>query len=357
MRKLQELREKIDRIDDQLLTLINRRATLAVRIGQEKSRQNTSGHFHVPHREREIIDRLIRQSTGPFCADAIESVFREIFSATLALEKPLNIGYLGPETTFSHQAALKHFGHSSSFTPFNNIESIFSAVEQGNCHYGVVPVENSIEGVINLTLDCFVDSPVLICDEAVMGISLNLLSREKSLANIRKIYSHPQPFAQCRAWLNQNLPHAEQAPASSTAQAAEMAEKDEGSAAISGRLAAEVYKLNILAENIQDQTENHTRFLIIGRDKTKRAKRNKTSIMFSIRDESGTLLKALQLFARNKINLTKIQSRPLKNRQWEYLFFVDFEGHIDDKTVARVLAALEKMSLFMRVLGSYPRKN
>ena len=356
MPKLEELRKKIDKIDDQLLKLINQRAALAIQIGREKSRNNIGGHFHVPHREREILDRLAQNNTGPFTSKALESVFREIFSATLALEKPLQIGYLGPETTFSHQAALRHFGHGSLFTPFSNIESIFAAVEKGECHYGVVPVENSTEGVVNLTLDCFVDSPVLICDEAVMEISLNLLSTEKNLQDIRKVYSHSQPFAQCRAWLNQNLPRAEQIPTTSTANAAVIAKEEPGSAAIAGKLAAEVYRLNLVANDIQDRADNHTRFLIIGLDQTKKARHNKTSVMFSIRDESGTLLKALQLFARNKINLTKIQSRPLKNRPWEYLFFLDFDGHIEDKVVSKVLVSLEKMSLFTRVLGSYPRK-
>ena len=356
MRRLQELRNKIDKIDDQLLKLINRRGALAIQIGKEKSRQNTTSHFHVPHREREIIDRLKLNNKGPFPAEAVESVFREVFSATLALEKPLKIGYLGPETTFSHQAAIKYFGHSSSFTPFANIESIFSSVEQGECHYGVVPVENSIEGVINLTLDCFVDSPVLICDEMILGISLNLLSKEKSLGKIRKIYSHPQPLAQCRNWLNQSMSGIEQVPASSTAHAAKLAKQNQKSAAIAGKLAAEMHQLNIIAENIQGRSENHTRFLVISPDKARKAKRNKTSIMFSIKDESGSLLKALQLFAKNKINLTKIQSRPLRNRPWEYLFYLDFEGHIEDRTVSRVLEALGGMCLFLRVLGSYPKK-
>lgn len=356
MAKIQDIRNKIDLIDNQLLKLINQRGKLAIKIGQEKSRKNSSKHFHVPHRERAIIERIRQNSKGPFSDESLESVFREIFSATLALEKPLRIGFLGPETTFSHQAAIKQFGHSSDFIPNPDIESVFRQVEQGNCDYGVVPVENSIEGVINLTLDCFVDSPLLICGEIKNTISLCLLSKTKDRKKIKTIFSHPQPLGQCRQWLNRNLPGVEQIPASSTASAAEMVVKKRTSAAIAGRFAAEAYNLNITAENIQDRAENYTRFLVIGKDKTKKATQNKTSIMFSIKDETGSLLKVLQLFARNKINLTKIQSRPLRGRPWEYLFYVDLEGYIEDQAINKSLESLKKMCLFLRVLGSYPRK-
>ena len=356
MAKIQDIRNKIDQIDDQLLKLINRRGELAIKIGQEKSRDNSSKHFHVPHRERAIIERIIKGSKGPFPDESLESVFREIFSATLALEKPLRIGFLGPETTFSHQAAIKQFGHSSEFIAHPNIESVFRQVEQGACDYGLVPVENSIEGVINLTLDCFVDSPLLICDEIKSPIALYLLSKSKDQKKIKAIYTHPQPLGQCRQWLSRNLPGVEQIPTSSTASAAEMVVRKRTSAAVAGKLAAEVYNLNIIAKNIQDRSENYTRFLIIGKDEAKKAKRNKTSVMFSIKDEAGSLLKVLQLFGRNKINLSKIQSRPLRDRPWEYLFYVDLEGHTDDSAIQKSLASLKKMCLFLRVLGSYPRK-
>ncbi|MDP7056966.1 MAG: prephenate dehydratase [Nitrospinaceae bacterium] len=356
MAKIQDIRNKIDQIDDQLLKLINQRGELAIKIGQEKSRDNSSKHFHVPHRERAIIERIIKGSKGPFPDESLESVFREIFSATLALEKPLRIGFLGPETTFSHQAAIKQFGHSSEFIAHPNIESVFRQVEQGACDYGLVPVENSIEGVINLTLDCFVDSPLLICDEIKSPIALYLLSKSKDQKKIKAIYTHPQPLGQCRQWLSRNLPGVEQIPTSSTASAAEMVVRKRTSAAVAGKLAAEVYNLNIIAKNIQDRSENYTRFLIIGKDEAKKAKRNKTSVMFSIKDEAGSLLKVLQLFGRNKINLSKIQSRPLRDRPWEYLFYVDLEGHTDDSAIQKSLASLKKMCLFLRVLGSYPRK-
>lgn len=354
--KLDDLRQQIDNIDDQLLKLISRRGLLAQKIGEEKSHQGKMDHFHVPQRERAILERLNDQSKGPFPSQSIDSIFREIFSATLALEKPLKIAFLGPETTFSHQVAVKHFGRSCKFNPCPNIETVFSDVELGNSDYGVVPVENSIEGIINLTLDCFVDSPLYICDETRLAISLFLLAGSIDKKKIKTVYSHPQPLAQCRNWLNRNLPGVEQVPASSTAQAAELAKRHKNSAAIAGQLAAEVHGLKIVAKNIQDRAENHTRFLVISKDQAKRAKKNKTSIMFSIADESGSLLKTLALFAKNQINLTKIQSRPLRNRPWEYLFYVDFLGHIEDKAVERVLKTLGKQTLFLRVLGSYPEQ-
>jgi len=354
--KLDDLRQQIDNIDDQLLKLINRRGLLAQKIGKEKTIQGKMDHFHVPQRERAILERLKADNNGPFPSSSINSIFREIFSATLALEKPLKIAFLGPETTFSHQVAIKHFGHSCQFNPCANIENVFSQVELGNSDYGVVPVENSIEGVINLTLDCFVDSPLFICDEAQLAISLYLLADYTDYKKVKRVYSHPQPLAQSRNWLSRNLPDAEQVPTASTANAAELVKREKHSAAIAGPLAAEVHRLKIAAKNIQDRAENHTRFLVISKDKAKRAKKNKTSIMFSIADEAGSLMKTLQLFARNNISLTKIQSRPLRNRPWEYLFYVDFLGHIEDKVVERVLKTLSKRTLFFRVLGSYPEQ-
>lgn len=356
MAKIDQYRDQIDKIDDELLKIFNRRAGLAVKIGQEKSQQNKANHFHVPGRERSILDRLKAINQGPLADEAIEHVFREIFSATLALEKPLKISYLGPETTFSHQAAIKQFGRSAIFLPQSSIESIFFEVEQGHADYGVAPIENSIEGVVNLTLDCFVDSSLVISDECKLGISLCLLSRSGDLGQIKEIYSHPQPLAQCRNWLNRNLPGVEQIATSSTAQAAKIASEKKNAAAVAGKLAAEFYQLKCIKENIEDRTRNYTRFLVIGKEKAKKAKANKTSIMFSINDESGSLLKILQLFARQKINLTKIQSRPLRNRQWEYLFFVDFDGHVEDEIINKVIKSLGKKCLFIKVLGSYPKK-
>lgn len=352
--KIDEIRDQIDKIDEKLLELFNRRANLAIKIGKEKSKKNQANHFHVPHREREIFERMKRLNTGPLPAHSIESIFREIFSATLALEKPLRIAFLGPETTFSHQAAVKQFGHSAHFEPASSIESIFSMVERGHVDYGIVPIENSTEGVVNLTLDCFVESNLYICDEVLLGINLYLLSKSDSLDKVKEIHSHPQPLAQCRGWLNRHAAGIEQIPASSTAVAAEHASRNKHAAAIAGKLAAEVYGLKILAEKIEDRSQNTTRFLVIGKEPAKKAKRNKTSAMFSIKDEAGSLLKILQVFGRNNINLTKIQSRPLPNRSWEYLFFIDFEGHIEDPVIEKVVQSISKRCMYFRVLGSYP---
>jgi len=352
---MDQFRDQIDQIDEKLLKLFNRRAKLAIKIGEEKSKQNKENHFHVPHRERAIFDRMKTLNEGPLPPDAVQSIFREIFSATLALEKPLQIAYLGPQTTFSHQAAIKQFGRSAIFRPCTTIENIFSQVEQGNADYGVVPIENSIEGVVNLTLDSFVDSTLYICEELRMGINLYYMSKSGDADRVKEIYSHPQPLAQCRTWLNRNAPDIEQVATPSTAVAAEIAREKPQAAAIAGKLAAECYELKIIAEKIEDRAKNTTRFLVVGKEQAKRAKHNKTSIMFSIKDESGSLIKVLQLFARNQINLNKIQSRPLRNRPWEYLFYVDFEGHKDDPKVGRVIDLLTRRCMFCRVLGSYPR--
>ncbi len=353
--KIDQFRSQIDKIDEKLLQLFNRRASLAIKIGEEKSKQNKANHFHVPHREREIFERLRTLNSGPLPSSAIEVIFREVFSATLALEKPLRISFLGPETTFSHQAAIKQFGHSAVFLPCATIESIFSHVEQDNADYGIVPIENSIEGVVNLTLDCFVDSKLFICEEIKLGINLYYMSKTGDSKKVKAIYSHPQPLAQCRNWLNKNTSGIEQIATSSTANAAEMASKNKNTAAIAGKLAAEYYDLEVIAERIEDRSQNTTRFLVISKEPAKKAKHNKTSIMFSIRDEAGSLIKVLQLFARHQINLTKIQSRPLRNRPWEYLFFVDFEGHKDDQKIGKVIDQLGRRCVFIRVLGSYPR--
>ncbi len=355
MGKIDEIRDQIDKIDEKLLHLFNRRANLAINIGKEKSKNSKGHHFHVPQREREIFERMRRLNEGPLPGQAIESIFREIFSATLALEKPLRIAFLGPQTTFSHQAGLKKFGHSAAFEPSSTLEGIFSLVERGHADYGIVPIENSIEGVVNLTLDCFVDSSLHIVDEVLMGINLYLLSKADDIKKVKELYSHPQPFAQCRNWLNRHVDGLEQIPTSSTAVAAEIVSRNKHAAAIAGKLAVEMFGLNILAEKIEDRSQNTTRFLVIAREKAKRAKHNKTSIMFSIKDEAGSLLKVLQLFGKNQINLSKIQSRPLRNRPWEYLFYVDFEGHIEDPKIEKVAHTLMKRCMFFRVLGSYPR--
>ena len=358
MANIDELREKINEIDDKLLRLLNDRARLSKKIGTVKNRSLGEEKFVlVPEREREIQDRLFKQNReGPFPKESVKAIFREIFSASRALQKPINIAYLGPEATFTHQAAVMQFGYGSAFISQPTIEAVFLEVEKGRADYGVVPIENSIEGAVNQTLDCFVETPLLICDELKMGISLYLISSLKDLREIKTLYSHPQPFAQCRSWLNQNLFGVERMETASTARAAEMVLNNPRSAAVASKLAGEHYELNILAEKIEDRAENYTRFLVVSKVAAAKAENNKTSIMFSIKDESGALLENLQEFARGNINLSKIQSRPLPHRTWEYLFFVDFDGHLEDHEVATVIESIRKRSLFLKVLGSYPKK-
>lgn len=356
MANLEDLRNKINEIDDRILNLVNRRAKIALKVGEEKSRQGKTDHFHIPHREREIIDRLKDLNKGPFSDSMVEVLFREIFSASLALERTLRIAYLGPESTFTHQAAICQFGHSAQFIPQSGIDTVFSEVERETADYGVVPIENSIEGMVNATLDRLANSSLVICDELKMDISLFLLSKLKEVSKIKTVYSHPQPLGQSRNWLNQNLPNVEQVETFSTAAAAAMAAKDKTSAAIASQVAGELYKLNILVKNVEDRPDNRTRFLIVSKRPAKKAKKNKSSIIFSINDEAGALLKILQLFADRKINLSNIQSRPAPQRRWEYLFYIDFDGHVEEETTEDLIKTLKSQCLIFKFLGSYPSK-
>jgi chorismate mutase/prephenate dehydratase len=351
--KINELREKIDEIDLRLLDLLNNRAEIAILIGQEKSR--TKRNFHAPDREREIINQLTKTNKGPFPNDSLKSVYREILSATLSLERPLTIAYLGPQGTFTHLAALNQFGSSALYTPLDRLDTIFSEVEVGRADYGVVPIENSMEGVVTHTLDLFVDSHVNICGEILLMIHHFLLCKCKNIKDIKKVYSHPQPLAQCSLWLERNLPNIPCYDASSTAGAAEMAAREKGAAAIASEAAAGLYGLNILARKIEDNKNNYTRFLVIGKTKRVRSGNDRTSILVSIKDKVGALYHILEPFAKERINLTKIESRPLRKRAWEYVFFIDFEGHIEEKKVFETIKRLKKNVLFLKILGSYPK--
>jgi chorismate mutase/prephenate dehydratase len=351
--KINELRKKIDGVDENILKLLNKRAGAAILIGEEKSKLKSN--FHVPDREREILEHLVRINKGPFPNDSLKSVYREILSATLSLERPLTIAYLGPQATFTHLAAVNQFGSSAVYVPSDRLDTIFSEVETDRADYGVVPIENSMEGVVTHTLDLFVDSNVHICGEILLEIHQNLLSKAKNMKEIKKIYSHPQPIAQCRLWLERNLPGIPHYEVSSTAKAAEMSAKEKRAAAIASEAAAGLYGLNILAKKIEDSKNNYTRFLIIGKAKRGRSENDKTSILVSIKDRVGALYDILKPFEKNKINLTKIESRPLRSRAWEYVFFIDFEGHIEDKKVSATIEKLKKDVLFLKILGSYPK--
>lgn len=350
---IENLRKEIDKIDLEILKLLNKRAKIVLEIGKIKQKTPSIVSFYSPEREKKLISKL-KQHTTILPKTAIENIFTEILHASRDLQKKLKITYLGPEATFTHLAALKTFGKYAEYLPLKNTADVFIEVEKGRSDYGVVPIENSTEGVINYTLDMFIESNLLICGEVNIPIEHCLLATSTS-AHIKKIYSHPQAFAQTRNWIESNFSHVELVEVSSTAEAAKMAQKDKNSAAIASEAAASIYNLKILAKNIEDIKENYTRFLIIGKSIAKKSGSDKTSIMLSIKDRVGALYDILKPFKENNINLTSIESRPTKKKAWEYVFFIDFIGHVDDKNVKKVLRRLEKLCVFVKVLGSYPK--
>jgi chorismate mutase/prephenate dehydratase len=310
--------------------------------------------FHSPERERAIIDRLTAINKGHFPNDALKVIFREIISASLSLEEPLKVAYLGPEGTFTNMAALRRFGSSASYVSVDSIKDVFDAAESGKVSYGVVPIENSNEGVVSYTLDMFMDYDLKIAAEVMLVVSHNLLSKSGDRTKVRKIYSHPQATAQCRSWLETNMPAAAILESTSTAKAAELTAKDEYAAAIASEIAARLYDLRFIERHIEDKRNNYTRFLVIAKDYPPKTGMDKTSILFSVRDEPGSLYDVLFPFKKAKINLTKIESRPSKRRAWEYIFFVDMEGHIEDKKVKNAIEMIKDKSLYLKHLGSYP---
>jgi len=347
------LRAQIDRIDDRLLTLLNQRAKLAVQIGQQK--HHSQATIYTPDREKRILQRIGAATPGPLDAGRLRPIFREIIAACLSLEQQLRVACLGPLGTFSHQAVRAQFGSVATVVPVESCGAVFDEVEHQRADYGVVPVENSTEGVVAATLDRFVDSPLSIKAEAQLRIEQCLMSRARNLRSIRRVVSHPQSLGQCRQWLARHLPGVPQVEAASNAQAAEMASRDARVAAIAGRMAAERYELAILSAGIQDQPHNYTRFLVIGRDGIGRPSGDdKTSVVLGSPHEAGALHRILKPFADNDVNLCSIESRPLKSRPWEYVFFLDLVGHASEPRVARALAALERRCLFVKILGSYP---
>jgi chorismate mutase / prephenate dehydratase len=349
---LDEWRARIDEIDRQLLRLLNQRAELSLQIGRAK--RETGEPVHVPEREQGILDELDRLNPGPLPGGAIRAIWSEILSASRSLQRPFRVAYFGPQGTYTHMAAIRHFGSSAEFVPVRGIPDVFEEVERGRADVGVVPIENSSEGVVNHTLDGLIDSELLICGEASLEIHHNLLSRAGDLADVKRVFSHPQALAQCRGWLNRNIPDAEVVEMTSTSAAVEQTALDPTTAAIASELAGQLYRVPALRERIEDYANNVTRFLAVGRRAAGRTGRDKTSILFSIRDEVGTLHRILEPFASARLSLTKIESRPTRRRPWEYVFFVDFEGHRDDPVTQGVLAAVRERCLFLKVLGSYP---
>ncbi len=352
MKRLKALRSKIDKIDSAILKSLNERANLSIDIGKIKSKSAKSAFS--PARETDVYKKVIRANKGPMLDESIKAVYREIMSGSLALQNPLKIAYLGPEATFTHIAALKKFGHSLDYLECDSITDVFTEVERNRASYGVVPIENSTEGAVNHTLDMFVDSNLKICSEEYLPIQHNLISKLKKMSSIKRIYSHQQVFAQCRNWLEKNIPQAKLVSETSTTIAAMYATLGRNRAAIASNLAAERYDLNILARSIEDSSHNITRLLVIGKQDEKRTGKDKTSILFSMKDKSGALHDVLAPFKKNRINLTKIESRPSKKKAWRYYFFVDMQGHTDDKKIAKSLQQLKRHCSFLKILGSYP---
>ena len=351
--RLQELRAEIDALDDRILDLLNRRARAALEVGRIKAERGLE--YYVPEREVEILRRLTSSNPGPFPNEGLRAIYREVISASLALEKPLSVAFLGPRATFTHQACLKHFGESAQYVAQINLSEVFEAVERNIADFGVVPIENSSEGIVSNTLDMFVEYNLLICGEILVEVDQDLLSASGDIDRLKKIYSHPHAIAQCRGWLEKNLRHVPVFDVESTARAAELAAVDPSSAAIAGEAAARIYGLKTIRKRIQDNTSNVTRFIILGKQPSARTGSDKTSILFSARDEVGALHLMLEPFAKYRVNLTKIESRPVKKKAWEYLFFLDMTGHIADEAVAGALDDLKMRAQFIKILGSYPR--
>ncbi len=351
---IKSLRHKIDALDEKIQALINERARLALAIAETKQ-QEGSNNFYRPEREAEVLRNVMARHQGPLPEETVARLFREIMSACLALESRLRIAFLGPEGTFTQEAALKHFGHAVATAPLAAIDEVFREVESGNAHFGVVPVENSTEGVINHTLDMFMTTPLKICGEVALRIHHHLMGKNENRDGAKRVVSHQQSLAQCREWLDANLPRLERVAVSSNAEAARLAAADPSLLAIAGDSAARLYDLKIHSSNIEDRPDNTTRFLIVGAIDTKPSGKDKTSLLLTSRNRPGALQRLLAPLAKNKINMTRIESRPSREKQWEYVFFVDIDGHAQDRKVAKALSELEKEAAFLKRLGSYPQ--
>lgn len=352
-KNLEVLRNTIDAIDDRLLELINERMIIAKDIGILK--RKSGGDIQCLQREARILDRLCARNDGPIDNENLVHIFTDIVSAGRIVQQPQRIVYLGPEATFTHIAALEHFGRAPDFVPQQGIRDVFVEVEKGNCQYGVVPVENSIEGSVNYTLDLFFEFDLKICAEKYLTISHDLLSASDRLEQITTVHSHPQPIAQCRRWLRKQLPGVKVAECSSTSAAAKEIASIPGGAAIASSEAARLYGLNVIASRIEDDTKNTTRFLIIGKQPVGRTGEDKTSIMFSAPHVPGALYKVLEPVAKSGLNMLKLESRPSKHENWSYFFFLDLEGHIADPPIQDTIKKMKEICLFVKLLGSYPQ--
>jgi chorismate mutase / prephenate dehydratase len=348
---LPDHRKSIDRLDAQLVKLLNERTKHVLAIGEIKRKGGEE--IYAPHRERAVLNRIARLNEGPITNESLQAIYREIMSSALSLEKSMKIAYLGPEATFTHQAAIRRFGASLKYAPQKTIADVFTEVSKSRADYGVVPVENSTEGVVTHTLDMFVDSDLKVVAQIVLPVQQCLLAN-CTRSQIKKLFGHPQSLGQCRGWVQMNLPRVEIIETSSNARSAEFAAKQKNTAAIAGVLAAEKYGLGILEYDIQDNAANATRFLVLGRQCSPPTGRDRTSIMVSVSDKVGALYSALSAFRRYRINMTKIESRPSKRKAWEYFFFIDCDGHMKDRKVENALAYLGEQCHFVKVLGSFP---
>src|SRR5881398_1915844 len=347
-----EHRKAIDKLDAKIVKLLNERTRHVLEIGAIKLKAGEE--IYAPHRELAVLQRLGRLNPGPITNESLRAIYREIMSSALSLQKTMRINYLGPEATFTHQAAIRRFGSSLRYFPQKTINDVFAEVSKNRADCGVVPIENSTEGVVTHTLDMFVDSDLKIVSQIVLRVQHCLLSNSRK-PQIKKLFAHPQALAQCRAWVQNNLPRVEIIETSSNARSAELAAKEKGAAAIAGQLAAEKYGLGALEYDIQDNAANATRFLVLGRQCSPPTGRERTSLMISLTDKVGALHSALAPFRRYRINMTKIESRPSKRKAWEYFFFIDCDGHYTDRKVANALAMLAEHCSFVKVLGSYPK--
>lgn len=364
-RDLAQVRDAIDGIDAQIQELLAERARCAQRVAEikladvqaarERGEPDQEVQYYRPEREAQVLRRIMERDSGPLEGPTVAHIFREIMSACLALERPLQVAFLGPEGTFTQAAALKHFGHAAVCIPQVTIDGVFAEVESGNCHYGIVPVENSTEGMVSHTLDSFLDSPLKIAGEVEMRISHHLLAAPGTQSGaVTRICAHQQALAQCRNWLDTHWPRVERQAVSSNGEAARMAASTPGVAAVAGDMAAEAYQLERLAENIEDAPDNTTRFLVVGRSEVPPSGRDKTSIVVSSRNKPGALFALLDPFRRGGISLTRIETRPSRTEKWAYVFFIEFEGHLQDPDVQAVVKELEEQSILLKPLGSYP---
>lgn len=348
-------RERIDALDDQILAALNERASLAQRVGAIKRTADGDFDFYRPDREAKVLARMAEANPGPLESPSVQRIFREVMSACLALERPLRVAFLGPAGTFTEAAALKHFGHAIRLASAPTVDAVFSEVETGACDYGVVPVENSIEGVVSHTLDRLLGSPLLVSGEVELRIHHFLMAKGTEIDHIERVFGHQQALAQCRGWLSARLPNAETLPVTSTAEGARQAAEYPGTGAVAGEAAAESYGLDILARNIEDNPANTTRFLCLGRRAVPSTGNDVTSLVFATGDEPGALYRALEVFTNHGLNLSRLESRPSRRGKWEYHFYADIDGHVDDAPVNAAIKELNARTSLLKHLGSYPR--